>query len=108
MLLLLLRDLRLDRICVGYGRNKGFGKVRLESAELTVLTAPGGLLASGAGADGRPLAGFTEFNRLAEISADGWLESQALTSNFRNAVNAARAKITERSQQLQEPGNVRK
>ncbi|MBF0528733.1 MAG: hypothetical protein HQK55_05575 [Deltaproteobacteria bacterium] len=84
LVLMMLRDMRLGRIYLGHGKNKGFGKVRLEGATIAALTV-----------------GFnpTELKKLsipAGFRGNGLLETPAapgLTARFDSAVVAWRGQL---------------
>jgi CRISPR/Cas system CSM-associated protein Csm3 (group 7 of RAMP superfamily) len=95
MLLLLLRDLRLERIGVGFGRNKGQGKVRLESASLSVLTTASGCCGPGLLEKDRAIAGFGVFDSGLGFDGSGYLipERAELVPVFRKAQQELRQKF---------------
>jgi len=96
MLLLLLRDLRLGRILLGHGRNKGFGRVRLLRLEIEALSAPGGVLGAVIPEDARSLGGFKAFAAALGFNDDGYVcpvENRALANVFREAEQAMRDQL---------------
>ncbi len=94
MLLLLLRDLRMGRILLGYGKNRGFGRVKLQKIAMEALTFRGGLLEGEAFEKARKLGPFktyqTElsFNEHDYISS---LEDNPLNIKFRKAEECFRS-----------------
>lgn len=98
MLLLLLRDLRIGRIAVGHGRNKGYGKVRLESATVEGLTGAGGNLAAvpDEDVDGTMTGELKTFASPMSFDEMNYLRTQtnvALSKAFLRAETAFREKI---------------
>lgn len=93
MLLLLLRDLRLGRILLGHGRQKGFGRVRLLRLEMEVLSAPGGVLAGAMPEEAPSLGGFKAFAAALGFDSAGYVrpaQYPALAPVFREAEQAMR------------------
>jgi CRISPR/Cas system CSM-associated protein Csm3 (group 7 of RAMP superfamily) len=98
MLLLMLRDLRLGRITLGYGKNKGFGKVRLEQVEVEALTAPGGILEAALPVGSPSLGGFKPFATGLSFDTEGTLHHEinsTLMRIFRQAEQAVRQKLAD-------------
>ena len=62
MLLMLLRDLRLGRVCLGHGKYKGFGRVRLQWAAVEAINAPGQRVELVFGPDGRSNTDDSDWN----------------------------------------------
>jgi CRISPR/Cas system CSM-associated protein Csm3 (group 7 of RAMP superfamily) len=93
MLLLMLRDLRLGRVMLGHGKNKGFGRLRLEHVEIEILTAAGGVLEAALPPDAPSLGGFKTFSVALCFEDAGYLcqaDGVALTTIFRRAEEAIR------------------
>jgi CRISPR/Cas system CSM-associated protein Csm3 (group 7 of RAMP superfamily) len=98
MLMLLLRDLRLGRVMLGYGKNKGFGKVRLEHVEMEALSATGGLLEEAMPKDTFSIGGFKMFTQSLSFNPAGYLCSETdnrLTEIFRKAEESMRQQIAQ-------------
>ncbi|MCL0065552.1 RAMP superfamily CRISPR-associated protein [Dehalococcoidia bacterium] len=96
MLLLLLRDLRMGRVTLGHGKNKGFGRVRLESVEVEALIAAGGILAVLLSDDYPSLGGFKTFNCSLSFNSAGYLyheQNGSLTKVFRDAEQSMRQQM---------------
>jgi CRISPR/Cas system CSM-associated protein Csm3 (group 7 of RAMP superfamily) len=96
MLLLLLRDLRLGRVTLGHGKNKGFGRVRLEQVEMEALSAAEGILASLRPEDALSLGGFKTFNYSLSFNPAGYLrheKNDSLNKVFRQAEQSMRQQM---------------
>ena len=94
LVLLLLRDMRLDRLAFGHGRNRGFGRVRLVELGLKGLTPGDSVVGREVG--GSSIGGFCRFELPMAFDDDGYPQpahSEVLTSAFREAVAACRAVI---------------
>lgn len=101
MLLLLLRDLRLGRIIIGHGKNKGFGRVRLESVKLDALAAKGGILHSVMPSNSPSIGGFQTFSVKLGFTPEDYLccnEQERLNQTFREAEREMRDQIANWSQ----------
>ncbi len=93
MLLLLLRDLYLGRIILGYGKNKGYGRIRLVQVEMEVLGSPNGFFQESLPDDASSLGGFKTFSDKLGFDNGGYLcptQNQGLTTVYRNAEEAMR------------------
>lgn len=96
MLLLLLRDLRNGLVTLGHGKNKGFGRVRLESVSLDVLTGKDGMLAGGLPPDALTLGGFRSYSVPLLFNQAGYLlraDGDELSGVFRQAEQAFRDRM---------------
>jgi len=98
MLLLLLRDMRLGRVTLGHGKNKGFGRVRLQQVEVEALTAAEGILAAVRSDDTPSLGGFKTFNSSLSFNPAGYLrheQNNLLTEVFRQAEQSMRQQMAD-------------